>query len=145
MGKLSPVPPAPEPVDPFKQQGPPPLGVVTSSEVSAVPEKAPKIGVVYQRPSQVVSVAPEVQVPIGVVRPAVAPPPPTPPWLRPSPLGAVQDETPVYPPVAPAVPPPLGTIEDKSITPPPPVDDSLEPPPPVATQPVIVDPFQKEE
>lgn len=140
--KLGPVPPTPEPVDPFKKQGPPPLGVVTTSEVSAVPEKGPKIGVVHQRPSQVVSVMPAVPEGLGTVAPAMGPTPPPPPG--PAPLGKLTDETPVYPPAQPAAKPALGTIVDLAITPPPPQDDSLEPPAPAATQPVVIDPFEKE-
>lgn len=143
MAKLGPVAPVPEPVDPFRKQGPAPLGVVTTSEVSAVPEKGPKIGVVYQRPSQVVSVAPPIPEGLGMVNPAIGPTPAPPPG--PAPLGKMTDETPIYPPVAPMPKPPLGMIEEKAITPPAPVDDSMDPPAPVATQPVVVDPFKKEE
>ena len=113
MPRLGPVPPAPPPIDPFKNAAPAPLGVVPSAQVSAVQIAAPKIGVANLRPSQVVSVAPEAQVPIGVVRPAIAAPPPPP--AAPAPLGTVQDETPVYPPVAQAPKPSLGTIVDLSI------------------------------
>lgn len=145
MAKLGPVAPVPPPIDPFKQQGAPGLGVVTTNEVTAAPERAPKLGVVYQRPSQVVDVPVATPETLGIVNPAVAPPPPTPPWLRPSPLGVVADETPVYPPVALPPKPALGTIVDRAITPPAPVDDSMDPPPPVASQPVVVDPFEPKE
>lgn len=142
MPKLGPVAPIPPPVDPFKQQGTPGLGVVTTNEVTAAPEKTPKLGVVYQRPSQVVDVTPVVPETIGVVNPVVAPPPPTPPWLRPSPLGRVLDDTPVYPPVAAPPKPALGTIVDRAITPPAPIDDSMDPPVPIASQPVVVSPLE---
>lgn len=143
MPKLGPVTPGPAPVDPFKGGTPAPIGVVSVNQVSAVQPAAPKLGAVPNKGTKVFSVQPEAQVPIGVVRPAVAPPPPPP--AGPAPLGAITDETPVYPPVAPPVKPQLGTIVDQSITPPQPVDDSIEPAPPITSQPVVVDPLAPKE
>lgn len=147
MAKLGPVPPAPAPVDPFKNQAPPSIGVVPTNEVTA-PEMQPaqpKIGVVSKRPTVVISAPPPpaaaglgpVAPPINLA-PAVSPAPP--------PVGIARDETPVYPPPPPEKKPQLGTIRDISITPPkPPEDEIIGTPPPAVSQPVVIDPFKKDE
>lgn len=142
MPKLGPVTPGPDPVDPFKGQAPS-IGVVSANEVSVSQPVAPKIGVVAPRHSKVVSVAPVQQTPIGVVQPAYAPPPPPPPAAPP--VGLVQDETPVYPPVAPAEKPNLGTVVDLSITPPRSQAEEVELPESPVSVPNVIDPFAPKE
>lgn len=144
MPKLGVVPQPADPVDPFKKQGPPPLGVVESTQVSAVPEKAPKLGAVQTRPSQVVSIQPEAPPSIGVVPAAVSPAAP-PLQAPPVQVGVRTDETPVYPPPPPPVKPALGEVKDFSITPVRQEEDPMEPPPPIATQPIILDPLAPKE
>lgn len=147
MAKLGPVPAAPAPIDPFKNQAPPLVGVVPTNEVTAPAQQVaqPKLGVVTKRPSVVVNVpAPDQAVQLGPVAPAVNPAPAAP--AAPVPVGVVKDQTPVYPPPAPEKKPDLGTIRDISITPPKqPDDEIIGGPPPAVSQPVIVDPWKKDE
>ncbi len=144
MAKLGVVPQPQEPVDPFKKQGPPSLGVVEATQVSAVPEKAPKLGAVRERTGQVVSIQQEPPPKIGVVPPAVSPASPS-PQAPPLEVGIHTDETPVYPPPPPPVKPALGEVKDLSITPPRQEEEPAEPPPPIATQPIILDPLAPKE
>lgn len=139
MPKLGVVPPKPDPVDPFKKQGPPPLGVVEATKVDAVPEKAPRIGAVRQNSGQVVSVPPPPPPKIGVVPPAVSTNA-EPQYVDDIPVGIHTDTTPVYPPPPPVPKPKLGEVREVAITPPKPQDDLLEPPAPRATQPIVIDP-----
>lgn len=147
MAKLGPVPPPPAPIDPFKNQAPPSIGVVPTSEVTvqAAQPAQPKLGVVNKRPVVVVNVPPpDTSVPIGPIAPAVTPAPA--PVPAPPPVGVVQDTTPVYPPPPPEKKPELGTIRDIAFTPPqPPPEETVGEPPPMVSQPVVIDPFKKDE
>ena len=146
MAKLGPVPPPPAPVDPFKNQAPPSIGVVPSVEVTAPaaePEQ-PKIGVVTKRPTVIVNLPPQdLSVQLGPVAPAVTPAPAA-AASQPA-MGVVTDETPVYPPPPPEKKPDLGTIRDISITPPAPPPEETIGEVPLSSQPVVVDPFKKDE
>lgn len=149
MAKLGPVPPPPAPIDPFRGNVAPAIGVVPTSEVTvqATQSSSPKLGVVTKRPTIVVNVPPpEAPVLVGPVAPAITPPP-APPPSAPA-VGIVQDTTPVYPPPPPERKPELGTIVHQAITAPPPPDEEMigaPPPPPAVSQPVVVDPFKREE
>lgn len=144
MPKLGVVRPESAPIDPFKNQAPPTLGVVPSAQVTVpAPQEAPKIGVLNKRPSQVVSVAPPPPETIGMVAPAYTPPPA--PVGGPPPVGVAADQAPVYPPPAPPVKPNLGTVVDLSVTPPAPLADETIGVQPAASQPVVVDPFKRDE
>jgi hypothetical protein len=146
MPKLGVVPQGPDPVDPFKNQAPPGVGVVPTTEVSvSVPApKSVKLGAVVQRPSQVISVDPKVETgpPVGVVPPVVSPSAPA-AAAAPKPVGTVTDQTPIYPPPPEPEKPNLGTVKDLSITPlPPPSDEEV---PPLINVPNVVDPFAPKE
>jgi hypothetical protein len=137
--KLGPVPPAPAPLDPFKTQVSPPLGVVVSNEVTARAPQAPTLGVVESTPSKVISVALPAPETIGIISQPITPAPAPPP--APPPVGIVEDKTPVYPPPLPLRAPALGTVVDLSITPRNQAqDETVEPPPAIAVQQKVVDP-----
>jgi hypothetical protein len=146
MPKLGVVPQVPDPVDPFKNQAPPPIGVVPTTEVSvqAPAPKNLKLGAITPKPGPVYSVRPgSAAIPqVGVVPPAVSPSTP-PPAAPPQPVGTVVDETPVYPLPAAPEKPNLGTVKDLSITPPPP--PSEEENQPLISVPNVVDPFAPKE
>lgn len=141
MPKLGVVQPESAPIDPFKNQPPPTLGVVPSAQVTVpAPQEAPKIGVLNKRPSQVVSVAPPPEATIGMVAPAYTPEPA--PVEGPPPVGVAKDEAPVYPTPPPLVKPNLGAVVDLSVTPAAPPSDETIGVQPAASQPVVVDPFK---
>ncbi len=146
MPKLGVVPQVPDPVDPFKNQAPPSIGVVPTTEVSvsAPAPKNQKLGAIAPKAGPVYSVQPgSVAVPqVGVVPPAISASTPA-PAAPPQPVGTVVDETPVYPPAAMPEKPNLGTVQDLSITPPPP--PSEEEIQPLISVPNVIDPFAPKE